>query len=118
MSPQLALALLSLLPKLSGSKQLDGVSVPTPSPEEYKGFIDWMQQNKVREPFHPDQHYDYVGAYRAGEGRGADSQHFTDTFKLPGHETFSDESSYAVGENAKKAGHWDGDRYIPASKKR
>lgn len=40
-------------------------------------------------------------------------QHFTDEFKLPNHETFSVESRYAVGDNAKKAGHWNGDTYVP-----
>lgn len=40
-------------------------------------------------------------------------QHFTDEFKLPNHETFSTESRYAVGDNAARAGHWNGDTYVP-----
>lgn len=88
----------------------DGVSIPKPRADEKKAFEQWLRANKVNEPFHPDQHYDYVGAFRAGQGRAkGDEGHFTDQFKLPGHETFSDESQYAKGEFAKKAGHWDYD---------
>jgi hypothetical protein len=40
-------------------------------------------------------------------------QHFTDEFKLPNHETFSDQSMYATGPARALAGHWEGDKYIP-----
>lgn len=39
-------------------------------------------------------------------------QHFTDEFKLPNHETFSNESRFAVGDATGFAGHWQGDTYI------
>lgn len=88
----------------------DGIQIPTPTQKENASFQKWLADNKVREPFHPDQHYDYVGAFRAGVGRAAgDEGHFTDQFKLPGHESFSDESQYAKGKFAKAAGHWDYD---------
>ncbi len=96
----------------------DGVRVDLPTPNERELFAKWLEQNKVNEPFHPDQHYDYVGAFRAGVGRAAgDEGHFTDQFKLPGHETFSNESQYAVGPAAKVAGSWDGDKYVAPAQK-
>lgn len=94
--------------------QRDGVNIPLPTQKEQKSFDEWLKKNKVNDPFNPEQHYDYVGAFRAGEGRGAgDEGHFTDRFKLPGHETFSNESQYAVGQNAAKAGQWDDEIYLP-----
>lgn len=95
---------------------LDGVNVPMPSDTEKAAFEQWLKANDIREPFHPDQHYDYVGAFRAGIGRDKGSQHFPDTFKLPGHETFSNESQYAKGEFASRAGRWVGERFIPPTK--
>jgi hypothetical protein len=41
-------------------------------------------------------------------------QHFPDEFKLPNHQTFSDESKFATGADAAKAGHWNGDQYAAA----
>lgn len=116
MDKTLALALLRLLPELATSTRRDGVSIPNPNPSEYGGFVDWLQKNGVEAPFDPRQHYDYVSAYRDSIGRDAESQHFPDTYKLPGHETFSDESKYATGTNASKAGHWVEDHYVPASR--
>jgi hypothetical protein len=55
--------------------------------------------------------YDLRGAYAAGESR-AGNGHMTDRFKMPNHETFSDESQYAE-DRPEIAGHWDGDRYSP-----
>jgi hypothetical protein len=51
----------------------------------------------------PAADYDYAAAERAGvqpDERG----HMPDTYKLPNHITFSDESLYHVGEN--EGGHW------------
>ncbi len=94
----------------------DGVQLEMPTPNEQPAFAQWLAKNKVNEPFHPDQHYDYASAFRAQEGRGPD-QHFTDRFKLPGHETFSDESQYAFGKFADQAGHWDENgKFIPAKR--
>ena len=36
--------------------------------------------------------------------------HFPDTYKQPGHETFSEESKYA---EELPAGHWEGEAYMP-----
>jgi hypothetical protein len=100
---------------VSNSKAIvrDGVVIPLPEPAEQRAFNVWLKANKVRDPMHPDQHYDYVSAFRAGEGRAAGPDgHFTDRFKLPYHPRFSDESQYATGENLRNAGHWQGDNYV------
>lgn len=64
--------------------------------------------------------YDLRGAFAAGvkpETSGPDKGHFPDTFKKPNHPTFSNESKYATGENAAKAGHWEGDKFVPPGSK-
>lgn len=56
--------------------------------------------------------YDMRGYFKKyGATEHADGQHFTDEFKLPNHETFSDQSIYATGEAARVAGTWEGDKY-------
>ena len=102
----------------------DGVEMTYPTPEEMPKFLEWLKINNDKDPFHPDQHYDYVGAFRAGinrtdqEGNQAPfpKGHFPDTFKLPGHPTFSIESKYY--KEGMPAGIWDGETYIPINKER
>lgn len=49
--------------------------------------------------------YDYDAWQKANPGvQMAPGQHYPDTFKLPNHMTFSDESMYHGGEN--QGGHW------------
>ncbi len=62
--------------------------------------------------------YDLRGAFAAGQGRGGNG-HMTDQFKKPNHPTFSNESQYAEGENAKYAGHWGPgeENYIPGQER-
>lgn len=43
-------------------------------------------------------------------------QHLTDEFKLPNHETFSNESRYATGLATRLAGKWNGDTFVPPVK--
>lgn len=94
----------------------DGIDIPLPTDQEKPAFEKWLKKNKVKDPYNEEQHYDYVSAFRGGAGRAPGKEgHFTDQYKLPGHETFSDESQYAVGDNKAKAGKWEGDKYIPAS---
>ena len=92
---------------------LDGVPIILPLFHEREAFTEWLRINKVREPFHPDQHYDYVGAFRARQGRG-EGGHFLDTFKLPGHPTFSTESIYY--KKGMPAGKWEGEKYVPINR--
>lgn len=90
----------------NASVMRDGVEIPLPTAKESAAFEAWAKRNGVNEPFHPGHHYDNVGAFRAGIDRDKGSAHFPDTFKLPGHPTFSNESKYATGEFAKHAGYW------------
>ena len=94
-----------------GWTMLDGVLVPIPSPEEQAAFDQYIKVNKVLDPFHPEEHYDHVSAFRDGisRGQGPDG-HFPDTYKLPGHPTFSVESVYY--KPGMDAGYWVGDKYI------
>jgi hypothetical protein len=55
------------------------------------------------------------GAFKAGLRPSANG-HWPDTYKKPNHPTFSVESQYATGADRAKAGHWDGDTYIPAKR--
>jgi cell wall-associated NlpC family hydrolase len=56
--------------------------------------------------------YDLRGAFKAGIKPDPESGHWPDTYKKPNHPTFSNQSKYAQ-DYADKAGHWDGDRYVP-----
>ena len=66
----------------------------------------------VRGPMKDD--YDYTGYYMKYPSRaeamlkGDKKAHFTDEFKLPNHDTFSDESIYSKqrGGGTQEGGHW------------
>ena len=104
--------------------------VPSPYQREYNlsdpprvdnGFDKWYQYVSTTlgldpNPDAPEHHYDYRGYYDDLVKQGkqyeviAPGFHFPDTYKLPGHETFSTESKYY--KPGMDAGHWEGDRYI------
>jgi len=74
-------------------------------------FQQWKAQYA---PHDSGKDYDLRGAYEAGIVPGPD-QHFPDTFKLPGHPTFSIESKY--WKPGMPAGRWEGEKYIPMDAK-
>ncbi len=88
---------------------MDGVVIPLPTPEESDAFDKWTKKNNIKEPFHKDQHYDYVSAFRKGISKT--NNHFPDTYKTPGHETFSIESKYY--KPGMPAGKWEDGIYVP-----
>jgi len=109
----------------------DGVEIPLPTTEELPKFKSWLEKNGDRDPYHPAQHYDLLGAFRSGLNRvdekGEPSPikrdpktgemvggHLPDTFKLPGHPTFSTESKYY--KKNMPAGTWEGGKYIPINR--
>jgi hypothetical protein len=92
---------------------MDGIPISLPTKEELPAFENWLKENNIKEPFHPEQHYDYVSAFRAGINRK--NGHFPDTFKFPNHPTFSVESKYYT--KGMPAGKWEGDTYIPIDRK-
>ena len=73
-------------------------------------FRDWLTRNQVTDLDHPDSHYDYRGAFRAGVNRDAASGHWPDRFKQHGHPTFSVESEYSAGST--DGGRWAGDSFV------
>ena len=80
------------------------------APAHEPGFQKWIEKNRIRDLDHSDSHYDYRGAYLAGQGRAAGG-HFTDQFKQHGHPTFSEESKYSGGTG--DGGTWDGEKFRP-----
>lgn len=90
---------------------LDGEEIDVPEGEEEDAFYEWAARNEVNEPLSELHHYDNIGAFRAGIERDPESKHFPDTYKLPGHPTFSVESKYY--KPGMKSGRWEGETYIP-----
>jgi hypothetical protein len=78
------------------------------APGEEPAFQAWKKKNA--HPMDQGQDYDLRGAYKAGLQPGSDG-HWSDRFKKPNHETFSNESQYADAPGA-KPGHWEGDRFV------
>jgi len=90
---------------------MDGIPISIPTVDEQPAWDKWLMKNKINEPYHPAQHYDYVSAFRNGINRDKENGHFPDTYKLPNHPTFSVESMYY--QPNMKAGYWRGEKYIP-----
>lgn len=91
-------------------------------PSQEKSYRTWMNRightkaagYRIDDNF-SGQDYDYRGFFQKnGPVAIGQGQHFPDEFKKPAHETFSNESRYATGEDAAKAGSWDGERFTPA----
>jgi len=95
------------------------------TPEELYHFRKWGQRQGLENwngnPFKgtdmsPYSDYDMPGYWKAGAtGAGMDMAsaevHYPDTYKKPGHETFSIESKYATPQRF--GGVWSGDTYVP-----
>lgn len=78
--------------------------------QEESEFQQWKQKYA---PNDTGEDYDLRGAFKEGLEPDPKTGHWPDTYKKPNHPTFSNESQYAIGEDAKKAGHWKGDRFVP-----
>ena len=64
--------------------------------------------------------YDLKGFYKQNGPADVNvkgGQHFSDEFKLPNHDTFSDQSKYATPEFSPFAGSWHGSKFNPPSEK-
>jgi hypothetical protein len=75
-------------------------------------FLNWYKNNTIEGkrgvPYSNELDYDYFSFYK-NKSVGNINNHFPDTYKLPNHETFSNESLYA-GNGAK--GYWDKNKFI------
>lgn len=79
------------------------------TPEQERAYQAWKLQNAPRDS---GADYDLRGAFQAGLSPDPQSGHWPDTFKKPGHPTFSNQSQYAAAR-PDLAGSWQGDNYIP-----
>ena len=82
------------------------------NPDEEVQFQDWKKKNA---PLDSGADYDLRGAFKGG-ATPAENGHWPDTWKKPNHPTFSDQSMYAK-DRPDLAGSWDGEFYVPPSKK-
>jgi len=82
------------------------------SPQGEAAFQIWKAQNAPRDS---GWDYDLRGAFAAGIRPDPETGHWPDTYKKPNHPTFSDQSKFA-GQYPQKAGHWDGDTYVPSAR--
>lgn len=93
------------------SKQ-EGGKLTKLDPEREKTFQSWYgrtakQLGLDKDPDNYQHYYDYRGFYKEfGDVPMESGQHFTDTYKLPGHPTFSTQSKYASFFNKDKQGYW------------
>lgn len=92
------------------------------TPKEEEQFQRWYDKYATARPMsniskNPDDvehYYDYRGYWKDNRyNLLPPDRHFPDTYKLPGHPTFSDESLHAD----ETAGHWEGDTFVPAANK-
>lgn len=93
------------------------------SQDEEQRFEKWYSSYAAatgndKNPDAESHRYDYRGYWKEqGDVKVAEGMHLPDTYKLPGHPTFSKESKFAVGPYADQAGTWDGETFIPPAKK-
>lgn len=86
------------------------------TPEEEIRYQQWRRTLPKSLQYGGD--YDLRGYWKDPETKkeAVEGDHFIDKYKKPNHPTFSNESKYAVGRNAEKAGHWSDGVYIPPKK--
>jgi len=99
------------LPATPAAAATPAKSFDTPlTPQEENRFAVWKANYAPKDS---GADYDLRGAFKAGLTPDPQTGHWPDTFKKPNHPTFSDQSIYASAA-PEKAGHWEGDKYIPA----
>lgn len=84
------------------------------NPEQEAAYQVWLKVHGIKDADNPLAFYDYRGAFL--EGVNPFLGHWPDTYKQPGHPTFSVESKYAF-LRPELAGHWKGETYVPPKKK-
>lgn len=117
--------ILALLNKVSGGDPaMQAADMPKttelPAKDEKK-YQEWMNKQGFTSEngFNVDDKlngtdYDYRGFWKETGGKSLkEGEHLPDTYKLPNHPTFSNESKYANDDNKNYQGKWDGDKYVP-----
>lgn len=95
--------------RADGGRVGDGYDTPLGAADQ-EAYKAWKM---IHAPKDSGQDYDLRGAYKSGMVQDPETNHFGDQFKKPNHPTFSDQSQYAVGDELNRAGHWNGDDYVP-----
>lgn len=85
------------------------------TPEMEQNFQSWYAERAKNmglnpNPDDPRHFYDTRGAWL--KGHRSTTEHLPDTYKLPGHPSFSDQSIYY--RPGMKAGRWEGGKHIPS----
>lgn len=95
--------------RADGGSADDAVSQPfgtALSPSDETSYQQWRSTANAQSGHDiesPD--YDMRGFWKSGAAQGSNG-HFPDTYKLPSHPTFSDESIYS-GKGGNQGGHWE-----------
>lgn len=83
-------------------------------PQQEAQFQAWAKKNGIADANDPRAHYDYRGFFIQSQGAPRrQGDHFPDTFKQHGHETFSEESGYSAGPG--DGGTWKGETFTPSA---
>ncbi len=102
--------------KLNAPKQetsADSSETTKLDPQQEAQFQAWAQSNGISDVDDPRSHYDYRGFFlETGGAPHRQGDHFPDTYKQHGHETFSEESRYSKGPG--DGGKWNGEQFQPA----
>jgi hypothetical protein len=105
-------------PVLRGS--IGDVPLPRPKPtetvlhpSEERAYQIWKAKYAPRDS---GQDYDLRGAFKDGLRPDPRTGHWPDTYKMPWHPTFSNQSKY-YDIDPLAAGSWDGDRFVPPQHK-
>jgi len=88
------------------------------SPEDEERFKEWGRKNRITDLDDPRANYDYRGFWKETDGAPVryGDEHFPDTYKQHGHETFSNESKYSRDDL--DGGRWLGDEFFPLEDQR
>lgn len=106
-------------------KSVHRTELPASQEKDYRAWLNRIGMTKEKgyrlDSSYTGEDYDMRGffkKYGPVDVNVKGGQHFTDEFKLPNHETFSNQSMYAKGPAAELAGTWNGDTYVPPTKRK
>lgn len=82
------------------------------NPIEQAQYEQW--RTKLPKNLQWEGDYDLKGLWKSNPNvKPSGNMHFPDTYKLPNHPTFSDESIYFNSTTRNNAGHWNENTYVP-----
>lgn len=84
----------------------------TLNPQQESGYQQWRAG--LPKNLQSEYDYDLRGLYNSNpQAKPSSDLHFPDTYKLPNHPTFSNESQYYNGVQPGVGGYWQEDTYVP-----